>query len=195
MIVWDPGGVDPGLVRLSKRLAWALRHDPAGAGLTLDAEGWAAVPEVLERLGLTRARLDAIVEGNDKRRFAVRTGTDGVPRIRAVQGHSVTVELGLSPVDPPAVLFHGTPEANLPSILATGLERRRRQQVHLSADERTAYAVGRRRRTRPVVLRVDAAGMAAAGHLFYRSENGVWLTDHVPPAFLTPPAGTPPGQR
>ena len=179
--------MDAELVRLSRRLAWALRHDPTAAGLSLDAEGWAPVADVLDRLGLTRATLDAIVEGNDKRRFAISLGTDGVARIRASQGHSVTVELGLSPVDPPAVLFHGTPAGNLASILATGLDKRRRQHVHLSPDERTAHAVGSRRRTRPVVLRVDAAGMAAAGHLFYRSANGVWLTDHVPPAFLTPP--------
>jgi putative RNA 2'-phosphotransferase len=38
-----------------------------------------------------------------------------------------------------------------------------------------------------VVLTVDAAAMAEAGHLFYRSANGVWLTDAVPPRFLTTP--------
>lgn len=60
----------------------------------------------------------------------------------------------------------------------------RRQDVHLSADVETATRVGARH-GRPVVLRVDAAGLAAAGHLFRRSANGVWLTDTVPPAFLS----------
>jgi putative RNA 2'-phosphotransferase len=35
------------------------------------------------------------------------------------------------------------------------------------------------------VLSVDAAGMAPAGHVFLRSDNGAWLVDAVPPAFLT----------
>jgi putative RNA 2'-phosphotransferase len=55
--------------------------------------------------------------------------------------------------------------------------------VHLSADEHTAHAVGARRGT-PVILRIDAAGMHAAGHRFYRAANGVWLTDHVPPQWI-----------
>jgi putative RNA 2'-phosphotransferase len=55
--------------------------------------------------------------------------------------------------------------------------------VHLSADVDTARAVGARR-GEPVVLRVDAAAMAAAGALFTRSANGVWLTDTVPARHL-----------
>jgi len=35
-----------------------------------------------------------------------------------------------------------------------------------------------------VILRVDAAGMAVAGHAFQVSANGVWLTAAVPPEFL-----------
>jgi putative RNA 2'-phosphotransferase len=40
------------------------------------------------------------------------------------------------------------------------------------------------RHGRAVVLRVDAAGMAADGAVFTRSANGVWLVDAVPPARL-----------
>ena len=32
-----------------------------------------------------------------------------------------------------------------------------------------------------------SGAMAAAGHVFYCSANGVWLTDHVPPAYITFP--------
>jgi len=42
----------------------------------------------------------------------------------------------------------------------------------------------RRHPVRPVIFAVDAAAMASAGHLFLRSDNGVWLTDAVPPEFL-----------
>ena len=49
-----------------------------------------------------------------------------------------------------------------------------------------AEIVGRRR-GRPVVLEVLAAEMAAAGHVFLQTPNGLWLTDHVPPQFLVIP--------
>lgn len=55
--------------------------------------------------------------------------------------------------------------------------------LHLSADADTATNVGSRHGT-PVILIVHAAEMVAAGHAFYRSENGVWLTDAVPAGFI-----------
>ena len=36
-----------------------------------------------------------------------------------------------------------------------------------------------------VILTVDASAMHAAGHAFYQAANGVWLTDHVPPGYLS----------
>jgi putative RNA 2'-phosphotransferase len=174
-------------VRLSRRIAKVLRHAPESAGLTLDANGWVPVPELLTALGITRTELDAVVADNDKSRFAVVTGPDGVDRIRASQGHSrsVAVDLSLAPVEPPEALFHGTPAVNLASIMADGLRPGRRHHVHLSPDVPTAVRVGRRRSNEVVVVRVAAADMAAAGHVFHRSDNGVWLTAAVPARFLT----------
>lgn len=178
--------MDRDLVRLSKRMSWALRHAPHAAGLDLDPYGWVEVPVLLAALGVGRDALDAVVAGNDKRRFAIETDPSGREMIRASQGHSVDVDLGLAPVAPPAVLYHGTGAANLPSIEAEGLRRGARRHVHLSADVATARAVGQRRRPAEVaILAVDAGVMAAAGHAFYVSANGVWLTDAVPPGYLT----------
>jgi putative RNA 2'-phosphotransferase len=173
-------------VRLSKRMSLVLRHRPEVAGLTLDANGWVPVSELLAALRVTRAELDAVVAGNDKSRFAISTGADGVERIRASQGHSrrVHVDLDLPTAEPPAVLFHGTPRVNLASIMREGLRPRSRNHVHLSPDVATALAVGRRRATDVVILEVDAGAMAQRGHLFHRSANGVWLTDLVPPGHL-----------
>jgi putative RNA 2'-phosphotransferase len=174
------------VVRVSKRLSYVLRHRPDSVGLTLDEAGWADVDALLAALAahglaLTRADLDRVVAGNDKRRFALdATGT----RIRASQGHSVPVALGYPAQPPPAVLFHGTPVRNLPAIRTEGLRPGRRHAVHLSPDEATARAVGERR-GRAAVLRVDAAGLAATGAVFTRSANGVWLVDAVPPAYLS----------
>jgi putative RNA 2'-phosphotransferase len=173
------------LVRLSKRMSKVLRHDPARVGITLDEQGWVPVADLLAALRIDREQLDAVVAGNDKQRFAVQRGPDGRDRIRANQGHSVPVELGLDPVPPPPVLYHGTAAAVLGSIMATGLERRARHHVHLSVDVATARRVGARRAGPVAILRVDAAAMARDGHTFYRSDNGVWLTDTVPPAYLS----------
>ncbi|WP_262285591.1 RNA 2'-phosphotransferase [Micromonospora sp. MA102] len=177
------------LVRVSKRMSLALRHRPDLFQLTLDGAGWVPVADLLAALRITRADLDAVVAGNDKQRFAVVRGSDGVDRIRASQGHSVPVDLGLAPATPPDRLFHGTSAAVLPAIRAEGLRRARRHHVHLSPDEETARRVGARRSDAVVILTIDAAAMSANGYPFYRSANGVWLTDTVPPAYLTAPAG------
>jgi putative RNA 2'-phosphotransferase len=173
-------------VRLSKRLSLVLRHRPETAGLTLDTNGWVPVDELLTALRISRAELDVVVANNDKSRFVITAGADGVERIRASQGHSrrVNVDLGLPPAQPPATLFHGTPRTNLGPIMREGLRPRSRQHVHLSPDVATALVVGRRRSPDVVVLEVRAAAMAEAGHVFHRSDNGVWLTAVVPVPFL-----------
>ena len=171
--------------RASKFLSLVLRHEPERIGITLDDAGWTDVDALLTALdahglALTRAELDAIVASSDKQRFAL--SPDGA-RIRANQGHSVDVELGLEAVTPPDVLYHGTVDAALSGIRAQGLLKGQRHHVHLSADIETAKKVGGRRGT-PVVLVIDARAMAAAGHTFYRSANGVWLVEHVPAQFI-----------
>lgn len=177
---------DDRLIRISKRLSYHLRHHPDELGLTLEPGGWVPVDELLAALArkgmaISRAELEEVVARNNKRRFAFdETGE----RIRANQGHSVEVDLGLEPVEPPAELYHGTGERAVAAILREGLRKMRRHHVHLSADQETARAVGARH-GRPVVLIVDAAAMHKAGHRFYRSANGVWLVDEVPATFLS----------
>jgi putative RNA 2'-phosphotransferase len=181
--------MDKELIRMSKFLSLVLRHQPQKIGLALDAQGWARVDDVITQanrhgVALTLAVLEQVVRLNDKKRFAF--SEDGL-LIRASQGHSISVDLGLEPVEPPAVLYHGTADRFIASIREKGLLAGRRDHVHLSADEATAVKVGRRH-GRPVVLRVQAAEMQEAGHRFYLSANGVWLTGHVPAGFLLFPA-------
>lgn len=173
------------MIRVSKRLSRHLRHAPGEIGLVLGDGGWVRVEDLLEALArhgsrVTRDELAEVVARNDKQRFAFDdTGT----MVRASQGHSVPVELGLPPARPPDVLYHGTAPAALDAIRREGLRPMRRHHVHLSATVETATRVGARR-GRPVVLTVDAARMASDGHLFHVSANGVWLTDAVPPEYL-----------
>lgn len=172
------------MVRLSRRMSFALRHAPDQFNLVLDRAGWVPVDDLLAGLRITRADLDLVVAGNDKQRFAVERDASGTERIRANQGHSIHVDLGLVPQHPPRTLYHGTAAAALDSIRGAGLHRGRRHHVHLSADPDTAYRVGARRRGPVVVLTVDAAAMARDGYYFYRSANGVWLVDVVPAHYL-----------
>lgn len=166
-------------------MSLVLRHQPARAGLTLDPAGWTPIADLLRGLhanGLPvdRETLARVVAGNDKQRFAI--SEDGL-RIRAHQGHSVPVDLALAPALPPAQLFHGTATRNVDSIFRTGLHAGKRHHVHLSVDVATATKVGARH-GRPVVFTVHAERMHAAGHEFFLSANGVWLTGNVPPEYL-----------
>jgi putative RNA 2'-phosphotransferase len=173
------------LRKTSKYLSKHLRHQPERIGLTLESGGWVAVDDLLAAVArhhfpISRAELAEVVTHNNKQRFAFdATGA----RIRANQGHSIEIDLALEPITPPDVLYHGTGHRTAEAIQAEGLHKMARHHVHLSADVATAVAVGRRH-GRPVVFAVDAAAMHQAGWRFYRSANGVWLVDHVPPEYL-----------
>lgn len=179
---------DKELVSKSKFLSRVLRHQPGLIGLKLDSHGWALVDDLLAQaqqygVALTPEMLHAVVERNDKKRYSFNeAGT----KIRANQGHSIRVDLDLNPIPPPEFLFHGTAARFIESIRQKGLLPGRRIHVHLSVDEETAQKVGKRHGS-PLVLTVRSGDMYRAGHPFYLSANGVWLTTRVPPEFLTFP--------
>jgi len=173
-------------VQLSKFLSFVLRHKPDSIALVLDPQGWACIDDLIAKAtaagtSFSPDDLRRVVEISDKKRFSI--SDDGL-RIRAAQGHSVSVELGLAPQEPPSVLYHGTATRFVESILVQGLKPQSRQHVHLSLDEATARRVGQRH-GKPAVLKVDARTMHGEGMRFYVADNGVWLTDHVPARFLT----------
>lgn len=173
--------------KISKFLSFVLRHKPEAIGLVLDEQGWANINELINKahqsgevVALDINLLLAVVESSDKKRFAI---SDDGQRIRANQGHSVNVDLQLKPETPPEFLYHGTATRFLDSILEEGLKPQQRQHVHLSTDIKTATAVGQRY-GKPVILKIKALLMHEQGFLFYRSENGVWLTNHISKRFL-----------
>ncbi len=166
--------------RIGKFLSLILRHSPETIGLELDENGWADVDNLI-RLSAAHRRpfsiveLEEIVATNDKQRYSFN---DTKEKIRANQGHSVNIVLGLSPVEPPEYLYHGTATRFLSSIMKNGIVKGGRQHVHLSSDTATAQKVGSRHGT-PAILTIESGKMYHDGILFYRSENGVWLTDYV----------------
>lgn len=173
------------LVKWSKFLSLVLRHKPEAIGITLDAQGWTDVDKLLQKaqaagVPLTHEALKEIVATNNKKRFSFNANFD---RIRASQGHSVHVDLGLEVQQPPERLYHGTAQQNIAGILKNGLLKQARHHVHLSTDVQTALRVGQRH-GKPQVLQVSAGQMFRGGFYFYQSANGVWLTANVPQQYL-----------
>lgn len=173
-------------IRLGRFLSLVLRHNPAAASITLDENGWANVQELLAGVTKTGRSIDMetlerIAAENNKQRYSFN---DNHTKIRANQGHSVSVDVELQEDTPPPILYHGTADKYLKSILRDGLNPQKRLHVHLSMDVETAQRVGARH-GEAVILAVDAAAMAADGHVFWRSANGVWLCPAVPPKYLS----------
>ncbi|NIG56044.1 RNA 2'-phosphotransferase [Chitinophaga sp. Cy-1792] len=166
----------------SKFLSYILRHDPASINLELDSQGWADVTQLLQKAGnrLTFEELQEIVATNDKQRFSLDIPNN---RIRANQGHSIDIELGLQPQEPPEYLYHGTASRMVLLIRKGGLQKMNRQHVHLSLDKDTATKVGARHGF-PVVLTIRSGEMFRDGILFYCSDNNVWLTDNIPAKYI-----------
>lgn len=171
--------------KISKFLSLILRHQPKRIDLVLDKNGWAHVDELMSKaknksIDLTLEKLKTVVENNDKKRFIFSAD---FKKIRANQGHSVNVDLEFQEVKPPAILYHGTATRNLRSIKTKGLLKGKRHHVHLSADPETAKKVGMRY-GKPVVLEIDTGQMQKDGLKFFRSKNGVWLTEYVSPEYI-----------
>ncbi len=172
-------------VKLGRFLSLVLRHDPGAAGIALDEHGWADVEELLDGVRQTGRRIDReilerIVRENNKQRYSFN---EDHTKIRANQGHSVSVDVELRQARPPQFLYHGTADRFLPAIREEGLKKMSRQYVHLSASFETAVAVGRRHGS-PVVLAIDTEAMVRDGAVFYLSENGVWLCESVPAKYF-----------
>jgi putative RNA 2'-phosphotransferase len=169
---------------ISKFLSYVLRHAPQEIGLSLDSEGWTGYSELSQKIctkfGVTDADIRRVIDENPKKRFTLSGN-----RIRAAQGHSIDVKLELSPVPPPAVLYHGTTDEAWEQIRVSGLKPMGRTHVHLSPDIVTARVVAVRRKGPHILLTIDTAAMANQGYSFFVADNGVWLTAEVPPQFLS----------
>lgn len=175
--------VDP--QQLSRTMSFALRHRPERLGITLDKQGFATLQQLANQLTehfgiqITPKHLVEIAVADSKGRYVVEGD-----KIRAAQGHSVQVDLGLKPITPPNNLYHGTSDRFLASILASGLKKGTRQYVHLSEDLITAGEVGTRHKGKLVILLIDTVAARTAGIKFYRAANGVWLSGEIPSKYF-----------
>jgi putative RNA 2'-phosphotransferase len=173
-------------VKISKFLSLILRHSPGMIHLNIDKNGWVNIDELIanadkyKKMHLTVDLIKMTVETNDKQRFII---SDDGKRIRANQGHSIEIDLELECKIPPDILYHGTADRFLDSIMKDGLKPMSRQYVHLSQNEETALTVGKRH-GEPIILYIMTKTMYEEGYKFYLSENKVWLVDNVPIKYI-----------
>ena len=165
-------------MKLSKKMSYILRHNPEGEGIKLSEQGYTTLKALAAATGATTDDLEHVADIDSKQRFEVTGG-----QIRAAQGHSISVDLGLEVAEPPHVLMHGTVEDAIPGIKREGITSRSRQHVHLSATYGTATEVGSRRGN-AIILVINSREMFSQGYEFMQSANGVWLTEHVPVEYI-----------
>ena len=171
------------IIKISRQLSYILRHD--NKGLNMSKDGYILVSDILDKLNISMEKLDYIVENNDKKRFGYNSDKS---KIRALQGHTIKVDVGLKKTVPPHYLYAGTSQENYKKIIKSGgLDKMKRLYVHLTDNIETAKDVGKRhdRKKEPVVLKIDSLKMYFDGFIFYLSDNNVWLTDNVPFKYIS----------
>ncbi|RKO97075.1 hypothetical protein CXG81DRAFT_12874 [Caulochytrium protostelioides] len=174
---------------LSRRLAKVLRHTAASHQITLREDGFVPIQTLLDhRLfrGDTMEDIEAVVAADAKQRYAIReeaplsdpSSTTRVKWIRANQGHSVKVEVELTPVtDPQQTVIHGTTMQAWSIIEKEGLSRMKRQHIHFAAGlPSDDQVISGMRSSSSVLIWIDVAKSMADGLSFYRSANGVILS-------------------
>jgi putative RNA 2'-phosphotransferase len=174
--------------RLSRLLAFILRHHPEEVRVTLDAQGYidldvltAAIRGTKGFEEVTRQQIERFVAtGPATQRFEITEN-----RIRARYGHTLAQGIAYAPAEPPELLFYGATPQDADTIMADGLKPIERQRVHLSADAPGARDVGRRRCANPVVLQIDTVCAQKGGAKFYSGGPAVWLSDEIASQCIT----------
>ncbi|PFH57394.1 hypothetical protein XA68_15127 [Ophiocordyceps unilateralis] len=185
-------------VQVSRALSRLLRHQAESAGIKLDGDGFAPLEQVLawgplRSLNVSLQDVKHIVATNDKQRYTLKPSSEksnSAPSylIRANQGHSIKLDpssslltaISRSASNVPARVLHGTYFAFWPAIEASGgLRRMGRNHVHCSTgdpDEDDGVVSGMRRDAE-LVVELDVEASLQAGVKWWRSENGVVLTE------------------
>ena len=177
--------MDKHLIKLSKFLSLILRHKPQTVGLCLDEKGWADVGELIDLVSqqgihISRELLEEIVGDSEEKSFVFNADKS---KIRSYQEQSPKADLALISEQPPQYLVYCTTTRFLATMRSQGLIPGNQSHVQLSSDKLAAIQLGQRY-GQSIVLTVKAAEMFQAGHPFYRSEQGLWLAETVPPWYI-----------
>uniref|UniRef100_A0A8C5QWE3 2'-phosphotransferase n=1 Tax=Leptobrachium leishanense TaxID=445787 RepID=A0A8C5QWE3_9ANUR len=171
-------------VHLSKLLSYALRHGAVSLRLPIGSDGFIPISSLLalpQFRSYSQQDIERVVSCNDKQRFTLRhSECSGGMEIRANQGHTLQVEVELTPVgeELPHQAIHGTFLRHWPSIRNYGLSRMKRTHIHLSTElpgEGKGVISGMRNDCE-VAIFIDLEKAVADGINFFWSSNHVLLT-------------------
>ena len=171
--------------KTSKFISLILRHKPEAINKELRHDGYMLINDLIEGMNnkgynITINDLDRIVREDGKQRYSFNSNKT---MIRANQGHSIKVDIGLKEIIPPNILYHGTCIRVKDIILKEGIKKMSRQYVHLSKDIETAEKVGKRH-GELLIFKINCEQMIKDNIKFYISENGVYLTDYVDSKYI-----------
>lgn len=173
------------LPRVSRKLAFILRHRPDLFQISINSEGWCLISDIIKKgtLGITRNELFRLVETDSKSRYQISFDKKF---IRANQGHStslVNMEYNkLTSENVPDILYHGTSIDNLNKIMASYISCMSRQYVHLSPDTQTAIKVGSRH-GKVAIIKINSQLLIQNQEIFL-SNNGVFLTKDIDKSYI-----------
>ncbi|TFF90129.1 MAG: RNA 2'-phosphotransferase [Promethearchaeota archaeon] len=173
--------------RISKFLAYVLRHHPQRFNIELDAEGYTSLKMIANLvdkrfpdLNIDKNVILKMIAASEKRRFEISGD-----KIRAFYGHSLNRKIRMQKIEHiPDRLYHGTNACAFRKIEKEGIKRKSRQYVHLSESIETAYSVGKRRTENPIILVIDSKRASKDGIQFYKSGD-MYLADFIPPEYIS----------
>ena len=180
--------------KLQRFVVYVLRHNPKALSLVLDDNGFVYIDDLLKGLSknhkyfwATKDSIYKIVkEQYDKKRLQIQG-----EKIGAAYGHSKRIieKLEYEAKEPPEILYHGTPKANLEFIYKQGLISRSREYVDLSSTKDTEKKVGIRHSQDIRTLTVMSRKAWKSGIEFYHPEDQIWLVKNLPANFIRHESG------
>lgn len=170
------------IVLVSKYISYLLRHNPED--LDISKNGFVPISQLLSKLrvrffDIDRSFLEKVVKHGNKR-FQIKDD-----KIRALYGHSIPVDITFENKISVNTLYHGTTKKAAEKILSKGLNSQSRNKVHLSSSKKEANRVGKRRTTRPVLLKIDVQKAINNGISFHKATDKIYLSDPIPPEFIS----------
>eukprot|EP00995_Heteronema_vittatum_P012330 NODE_820_length_1166_cov_384.873769_g576_i0.p1 GENE.NODE_820_length_1166_cov_384.873769_g576_i0~~NODE_820_length_1166_cov_384.873769_g576_i0.p1 ORF type:complete len:334 (+),score=118.24 NODE_820_length_1166_cov_384.873769_g576_i0:22-1002(+) len=174
----------------SKKLSKLLRHDARARDLPMRSDGYMLVDDVIalpEFRGVTLSALKTIANRDDKGRFKVKEGPDGVAMVRCNHGHSFEVpDLELEPIQLPSrahpeplpVLVHATFRHGWRVIREEGLNRMTRTHIHFAAEQGAGQFPGIRRNAE-VLVYLDLERALRDGIEVYHCANNLCISPGI----------------
>jgi len=172
----------------ARKLALVLRHAPEKFDLEMDINGWIDVRDITRKFKESNRRqhwmrphhIRAISETDPKGRYEVKGNM-----MRATYGHTVEIELDLPTLEIPDSLYFPCNPEESDNLLEVGLNPGDRLHVHLSSSIKSAATAGRFHMKNPAIIEIDSARMVASGETIWHAGVTVYLSESVPPDFLS----------